>query len=308
MANHISRRNLIKGMGAGAAAALLGGKVATGFAQIGGPSEGIIGIYRLSFGDFQITVFKDNFSALNTSIMGTEDQAEAIQAELASVNLPTDELVNTFNIMMIESADGVFLVDSGLGGALVPSMAAVGMTPEDVTNIIGTHWHPDHVGGLSTDGAINFPNATYHLSQTEFDFIQENAGAFTEGAAAAIAPYADGDQLALYNAEDELAPGIQAVAAMGHTPGHHAILLASGGNQLMHVVDSTISAYVHVPNPTFSIQFDADPVMAADTRTGLLQRIADEGMAVMGYHFPFPGLGTISEGTGDDAFRFTPYN
>jgi glyoxylase-like metal-dependent hydrolase (beta-lactamase superfamily II) len=187
-------------------------------------------------------------------------------------------------------------------------MEILGMTPADVNGVIGTHWHPDHVGGLSTEGAVNFPNATYYLSQTEYDFVQANAEAFTGGAAAAIAPYADSDQLSLYNAEDEIFPGVQAVGAPGHTPGHHALLMASGGAQMMHMVDSTISAFVHVPNPTFNIQFDADPTMASDTRVALLTRASDEQIPVIGYHFPFPGAGYIAPGKGDDMFQFVPYN
>lgn len=304
--NRISRRNLLKGIGAGAVVGLAASRVTPAVAQVSGPSGEIFGIYRFNVGDFQITAIKDNVSALDTAIFGTEEQAETVQAELASSNLPTGEVRNTFNIMMIQSGDDVYLVDSGLGVGLVPSMDLLGMTPADVTGVLGTHWHPDHVGGLSTDGAVNFPNAMYYLSQTEYDFIQANAEGFTGGAAAAIAPYADKDQLSLYNADDELVSGVQAMAAPGHTPGHHVMMLESNGNQIMHIVDSAIVAEVHVANPSLNIQFDADPQQASETRVSLLSRAADEGILIMAYHFPFPGVGYIvRDGEG---FRFVPYN
>lgn len=304
----LSRRNFLKGVGAGVVVGLAGTQAVPAQAQVDGTSAGVIGFYRFSVGDLQITAIKDNFSPIDPAIFGTEEQADAVQAELASSNLSGVDLLNTFNVMMIQSGEDVFLVDSGPGNALVPTMELLGMTPADVTGVLGTHWHPDHVGGLSTEGAINFPNATYYLSQTEYDFVQANAEAFTGGAAAAIAPYADNDQLSLYNSDDEIVPGVQAVAAPGHTPGHHALMMSSNGNQIMHLVDTAISAYVHVANPSLAIQFDADPAQASETRVALLSRAADEQIPVIGYHFPFPGVGYIARTGEDNSFRFVPFN
>jgi glyoxylase-like metal-dependent hydrolase (beta-lactamase superfamily II) len=304
----ISRRGFLKGVGAGFLVGMTGGSILPALAQVSGPDGQIFGIYRFNVGDLAITAIKDGVSPLDTAILGTEEQSEAVLAELESSNLPTDELRNTFNIMMIQAGDDVILVDSGLGNGLVPTMDVLGMTPEDVTVILGSHWHPDHVNGLSTDGAVNFPNAMYYFPQSEYDFVQANAEAFTGAAAAAIAPYADNEQLSLYNSDDEVIPGVQAIAAPGHTPGHHAFMMSSGGSQIMHLVDTAISAYVHVPNPSFAVQFDADPAQATETRVALLSRAADEGIPVIGYHFPFPGVGYITRTEGDDSFRFVPYN
>ncbi len=302
----ISRRGFLKGMGAGLVTGLVGGNLLPTLAQVSGPDGQLFGIYRFNVGDLVITAIKDGVSPLNTAIFGTEEQSEAVLAELEASNLPTDQLRNTFNVMMIHAGDDVFLVDSGTGNALLPTMEVLGMSPEEVTGVLGSHWHPDHVGGLSTDGAVNFPNATYYLSQVEYDFVQANAEAFTGGAAAAIAPYAENDQLSLYSAEDEIVPGVQAIAAPGHTPGHHAFMMSSAGSQIMHLVDAAISAYVHVANPSFVIQFDADPAQATETRVALLSRAADEQIPVIGYHFPFPGVGYIARD--GDGFRFIPYN
>jgi len=308
MSKNLSRRGFLKGLGAGMVAGLVGTSGISSFAQVSAPSgNSVFGIYNFAVGDLQITAIKDGLSPLNPAILGTEEQAADVMAELESNNLPADALLNTFNIMVVKDGDDVFLVDSGLGGALIPSMEVLGMSPSDVTGVIGTHWHPDHVGGLSTDGTINFPNATYYLSQTEYEFVQANAEGFTGGAATAIAPYADADQLSLYQSDDEIVSGIQAVGAAGHTPGHHVLLMSSNGQQMMHLVDSAISAYVHVANPSFAVQFDADPQQASETRVALLSRAADEQIPVMGYHFPFPGVGYITR-NGESGFRFVPYN
>lgn len=306
--SRLSRRNFLKGAGAGLAVGLAGTHTAPALAQVTGASSGdVFGLYRFTVGDFQITAIKDNFSSMDPAIFGTEEQAADVQAELEASNVPADGLMNTFNVMMIQSGDDVFLVDSGPGGALVPTMELLGMTPADVTGVLGSHWHPDHIGGLLTDGAISFPNAMYYLSQTEYDFVQANAEGFTGGAAAAITPYADSDRLTLYNSDDEIVPGVQAIAAPGHTPGHHAMMMSSNGNQIMHLVDTAINVYVHVANPSLSIQFDADAATAVETRVALLSRAADEQIPVIGYHFPFPGVGYIAR-DGESGFRFVPFN
>lgn len=311
MANNygLSRRNFLKGVGAGLLGGIAARHASPAVAQVSSASSGqVFGIYRFNVGELQITAIKDNAGQLPASNFGTEDEADLVAETLASQNLPTEALSQTFNVMMIQAGDDVFLVDSGLGNALIPSMEVMGMSPEDVTGVLGTHWHPDHVGGLSSDGSANFPNATYYLSQVEYDFVQANADSFTEGAAAAIAPYADGDQLSLYSADDEIVPGVQAIAAPGHTPGHHVLLMESDGDQIMHLVDSAISPFIQVPNPNILVGFDADPAQATETRIALLSRAADEQIPVIGYHFPFPGVGYIVRAEGDNSFQYIPYN
>jgi glyoxylase-like metal-dependent hydrolase (beta-lactamase superfamily II) len=260
-------------------------------------------------GDMTITVIKDGSSPLNVEILGNEDQRQEVQDLLAAAGAPTDQLINTFNVVMLQMGDDTYLIDTGLGAmtsGLLPTMELLGVSPADVTGVIGTHWHPDHVNGLSNEGEIVFPNAMYYLSQTEFDFVQANAEAFTGDAAAKIAPYADNDQLSLYNAEDEVVPGVQAVAAPGHTPGHHAMLMSSNGNSLLHAVDSLFVPPLQMANPDIGIQFDADPMMAAASRRALLERAADEGIPIMSYHMPFPGMGFVARD--GDAFSFYAYN
>ncbi|MEO0563519.1 MAG: MBL fold metallo-hydrolase [Chloroflexota bacterium] len=309
----ISRRTLLKGLGATALGAAFGGRAATAAAQIAGPSADSIAFYRFNVGDLAITTIKDGVSPLPAEILAANVDPSEVTSVLEAANLPTDQLLNTFNIMMIDNGEDIVLVDTGQGaaaapnaGKLLPTMELLGMSPADVTAVVGTHWHPDHTNGLSADGSPVFANATYHFSQTEFDFVQANAEQFTGGAAGAIAPYADGDQLSLYNDGDEIVSGVSMMAAPGHTPGHHVVMLNSGGNSLMHLIDSAINAVVHVQNPTFAIQFDADPEMAAETRTSLLTMTANEQIPVMGYHFPFPGVGYIAPM--GDTFRFVPYN
>ncbi len=308
MNTQLSRRNFLKGFSAAALLGLTMGPSKLVQAQISPPSGDLFGIYRFAVGDMQITVIKDGVSPLNPDFLSMPENLEAVREELAAANLPTDELLSTINIMVIQSGDEIYLVDAGLGVAVIPTLALINIAPEDITGILGTHWHPDHVAGLSNNGVVNFPNATFYLSQIEFDFIQANAETFVADAAAAIAPYASSDRLSLYNPEDEIVSGIQAVAALGHTPGHHALLLSSGENQLLSLIDTAINASVHVPNPSFAFQFDADPVMAADSRVELLSRAAAEQIPVLGYHFPFPGVGYIADGLGDDQFRFVPYS
>jgi len=311
MRNNISRRDLLRGLGLGAAAGVAG--VRTGFntvqAQVSPSDAPATAFYRRMLGDMTITVIKDGSSPLNVEILGNEDQQQEVQDLLAAAGAPTDQLINTFNIVMIQTGDDTYLIDTGLGAmtsGLLPTMDLLGVMPADVTGVIGTHWHPDHTNGLSNEGEIVFPNAMYYLSQTEFDFVQANADAFTGTAAAKIAPYADNDQLSLYNAEDEIVPGVQAVAAFGHTLGHHAMLVSSNGNSLLHTVDSLFVPPLQMANPNIGIQFDADPTMAAESRRALLERAADEGIPIMSYHMPFPGMGLVARD--GDAFSFYAYN
>ncbi len=311
MSNKISRRNLLKGVGAGALGLGLGtGLKGTALAQTQ-PSDAVVpAYYQFAKGDMNFAVIKDASSSFNPAIFGVNVEEADVLAAVEAANVPLNPdgtLNNLFDILVVQTGDRVVLMDTGLplpNAALVPGLEAIGLSPDAVTDVVVTHFHGDHVGKISIDGVITFPNAQHYFPQAEMDFLMESDSDGAANALNKLQPVMDGDMLTLYAGEDEIVPGIQAVAAMGHTPGHHAMLIETGAGQILNMVDSTINAFISAPNPTFHVQFDADGPMAVDTRTALLGRAADEQLTVFGYHFPFPGIGFIARD--GDGFRFIP--
>lgn len=307
----LSRRAWLKGMGAGAlglaaaplSSAFYGSGLRVAQAQ-GAPTASAF--YRLNVGGFQVTVIQDATNQFPSSLFGTNAPEGAIDALLAENNLPTGLVNSTFNVTLVNTGDRLVLLDTGLGISLLPTLALLGIDPADVTDVIITHFHPDHVGGVSVDGALNFPNATHYISQIEFDLLTGGATGspmdnMIAGANAALAPLADG-QLLTYSDEDEIVPGIQAVATLGHTPGHHTMLIASGGSQLMTTADTANHFLIALAHPEYFMGFDAMPELAAESRRALLQRAVDEQLQILGYHFPFPGIGYVA--ANGEGFRF----
>jgi glyoxylase-like metal-dependent hydrolase (beta-lactamase superfamily II) len=186
----------------------------------------------------------------------------------------------------------------------VGTLDALGIGTDAIDTVIISHWHGDHINGLSNEGMLTYPNAMVYFPQAESDFMESAPDDVVGGARAKLQPALDAEQVTFYNDGDEIVSGIQAIATPGHTPGHSSFLIESGGNQLIHFVDSVISAYVSFPHPDWHFGFDADPEQAVETRRTILERANSEQMQVMGYHFPFPGLGyAINDG---DAWRFVP--
>jgi glyoxylase-like metal-dependent hydrolase (beta-lactamase superfamily II) len=311
MSYKISRRNLLKGVGASALGLGLGARLKSSALAQTQPSNAVVpAYYQFAKGDLNFAIIKDASVTIPPAIFGVNVEEADVLAALEAANVPLNEdgtINNLFDIMVIQGNDRVILMDTGLpvpNAALLPAMEQIGLTPEDVTDVVVTHFHGDHVGKISIDGAITFPNAQHYFPQVEMDFIM---GADNDGATNALnklQPVMDNDMLMLYADEDEIIPGIQAIAAMGHSPGHHAMLIDTGAGQFLNMVDSTVNAFIGLPNPNFHIQFDADGPMAAETRINLLNRAADEQLMVFGYHFPFPGVGFIARD--GEGFRFVP--
>lgn len=306
----ISRRNLLKGAGA------LGLAVGSGLAipaarrvlaqENAAPTPSAF--YQLSLGEAQVTIIQDNAVPFNPDLFGSNQPEGAVLEFLEANNLSVEGLKNTFNILLLTNGDRRTLIDTGLsaangGGRLIPTLAALGIAPEDITDVVISHFHGDHVNGISAeDGTLYFPNAAHYISQAEWDFLQSGPTDTVAGALAKLQPVVDADQLQYYNNEDEVVPGIQALATPGHTPGHHSFLIASGESQLLHLVDAATQNLISVQNPTWYFNFDADPEQAVETRIGLFNRAADEQIPVFGYHFAFPGIGYIArEG---ESFRY----
>jgi glyoxylase-like metal-dependent hydrolase (beta-lactamase superfamily II) len=184
------------------------------------------------------------------------------------------------------------------GGRLLRSMAETGFAPITVTDVFISHAHGDHVGGLvNASGALNFPNATIHISAPEWAYLKgmtpeqaTNSGIANHAAlVAAIAP-----KIAGFAPDAEIVPGaVKAVAIKGHTPGHSGYLITSGNSSLLYIGDAMHHFVVSVRKPEWPNGFDVDQATSEASRNALLADVAKRGQLLYAVHFPFPGLGKI---------------
>ena len=172
--------------------------------------------------------------------------------------------------------------------------------------MIISHYHGDHISGMSADGTLTFPNAMHYLSQAEWDFLQsapeDNDGAQT--ALEKLQPAVDANQITYFSGGDEVVSGVEAVEAFGHTPGHMNFIVSSGDESVLHIADTATHALISPLHPDWAFAFDGNPEQAAETRRDILNRASSDGTRIFAYHFAFPGLGYIAQ-VGEE-YRFTP--
>lgn len=306
----VSRREMLKALGVGAAGVTTFGL--TRRSSVSAQTTPVVGalasVYQFQLGDWDMHVIKDAAFTPAATIFGSnQEEADVLELFDAAHVLQDDNTINALvDIMVAQTGDDVILFDTGFGpggGALVPTLEALGITPADVTVVVSSHFHPDHINGLSNDDGLVYPNAQVFFSQPEYDFLQ-NAPEDVAGAALGkLQPALDNDQVAFYGDGDEILSGISAIHSPGHTPGQMNFMLESNGNRLLHLVDTVLNVYAHVPNPTWHSQFDADGEQAVETRINHMTLAANEGIPVFGYHFPFPGIGYVD--SADEGFAFT---
>ncbi len=220
--------------------------------------------------------------------------------------------------LLIKSGNQTVLMDTGAGslgldtGKLPGNLRAAGVKPEDVDIIIHSHAHRDHVGGnTDREGSPTFPNARYIMAKAEWDYwtAEETKrtyqGTGREGALELtlknLAPLRG--KVELIQGDGEVVPGINAIEAPGHTPGHMALLISSEGEKLLCLAD-TVHHIIHLEHPawTTAIDFDREQVIA--TRHRVLGRAARERCLVFATHMPFPGLGHVA--SVGDSWQWVP--
>ena len=234
------------------------------------------------------------------SIFGMNVDAETFQQVSDENFLSTDSAQFFFTPVLVKIGGNAILFDTGLGqGGIQRALEDAGHTPADITHVVITHMHGDHVGGLMTDGAPTFANAEHITGETEMNhWIANPNDAITNN----VAPLQD--QFTLVNDGAEIASGITGMDAFGHTPGH-MVWTVDGGNASMMVFADTANHYVwSLGYPDWEVRFDMDKQQAAETRRRVLGMLASEQMAMSGYHMPFPGSGFVRER--GDGFEWVP--
>ena len=267
------------------------------------------GFYRMMLGDFEITALSDGTVNLPVDKILTGVKPAEVNKALAKQGLkaPLETSVNGY---LVNIGEKLVLIDSGASnlfgptlGKLVANLKAAGYTPEQVDEIYITHLHPDHVGGITADGKMLFPNATVRADKHDADFWLSDANmkkapkdvqGFFQGAMASIKPYTDAGKFKTFEGNTDLVPGVKAQITHGHTPGHSFYVVESKGQKMVFWGDIMHVAAVQFANPSVTIQFDTDSKAAAPQRKKAYADAAKGGYLVGVAHISFPGIGRVA--------------
>lgn len=257
---------------------------------------------RFSLGDFAVTTLLAGTRPMDNpqEIFGLNASAEDFAALSQAAFIPSDKSMNFFTPTLVETGSEVILFDAGLSPeSITAALSAAGKSPDQISIVVLTHMHGDHIGGLMSGDTPTFTNARYVTGQVEFDHW---AAASNENFEAKVRPLAE--KMAFIGDGADVAGGITSVAAFGHSPGHMAYHLESNGRHLMLTADTANHFVWSLQRPDWEVRYDMDKSAAAATRKSLLGRIAAEKIPFVGYHMPFPGTGYLE--ARNEGFQFVP--
>ena len=258
--------------------------------------------HGFKLGDFTVTTLMAGRreSPHPQGTFGTNASPEEF-AKLSEENfIPHDRTMNGFTPVLVQTGAEVVLFDTGLSPeGILPALAEAGVGPEDVTLVVLTHMHGDHIGGLSGASGPTFAKARYVTGAIEYDHW---AKAGNEGFDKHVKPLAE--KMTMLDDGGSAAAGITAHLAPGHTPGHMVYSLESGGKRLMITADTANHYVWSLARPDWEVRFDMDKAKAAESRRKVFGEIAAERIPFIGYHMPHPAVGFVArEG---DGFRYVP--
>ena len=299
----VDRRQVIGGLLAGSGAAFITPKT----------------LASTMIGEATLITVSDGYLTLPGEFVFGPMPADELPDILSRYEVSADQLTPECNLALYDDGTRKVLFDVGSGpdfmpsaGSVLDSLDALGLAPEDVTDVVFTHAHPDHIWGLIDDfDDLVFPDAAYHMGQAEWDYwwdpetvntIGEARASFAVGAKRRMERIAD--SVTLFGDGGEVLPGITAIATPGHTPGHMAFEVGSSGETALVVGDAIGNHHVAFARPSWESGSDQDRPRAVSSRMMLFDRLIAENLLVVGFHLPGGGMGRAEKD--GDGFRFVP--
>jgi glyoxylase-like metal-dependent hydrolase (beta-lactamase superfamily II) len=249
--------------------------------------------HAFKLGALSLYALRDELNVVpnDGSVFGTDVGPSAVAKVLRQAGASDKSLTLGVDALLVELPGRYTLIDTGLGpkvgGVLLQSLRTAGVRPDQITDVLITHSHPDHIGGLiAADGKLAFPNATIRMSETEWRWLSGKGGPVV----ATLRP-----RVKTFQPGHEVVPGITAIALPGHTPGHVGYEITSRGQRLLDIGDSAHSAVISLREPQWTIGYDNDAKAGVANREKLFARLATSKERIFAPHFPFPGVGTIGK-------------
>jgi glyoxylase-like metal-dependent hydrolase (beta-lactamase superfamily II) len=286
------------------------------FAQVPMSKDATPGWYRMRLGNFEITALWDGTLEVPVDQIFTKVNPSRIRALLSRSYVPNNAKL-TVNAFLVNTGTKLVLIDTGTGtsqmfgpnlGNLLSNLQGAGYSPDQVDEIYVTHMHTDHIGGLLRDGQPSFANAivradvreaSQYLSQSQMNAAPADEKEDYESAMAIFKPYIAATKFKPFDGETQLIPGVRAMPAPGHTPGHTVYVIESQGEKLVVWGDLMHVAALQFPQPSATIQTDWSTKLSAQQRRLIFADVAKNGYFAAAAHVAFPGIGKLrAEGDG----------